>query len=138
MIKLVVYSLVGATAVVGVVSIVAMMSGSRPAQQQASAGEKGDRLVRVIPMAPREEPEHPRMVQTIPATPQNQDIWPEPKPVPVPQPKPKFEDVRPIETVKPLAPWKPSKKATKPDDICARHGGWKVVTGRSWHCEYGK
>jgi hypothetical protein len=32
----------------------------------------------------------------------------------------------------------PPRAAARPTDICARHGGWRVVTdgGRSWHCAY--
>jgi hypothetical protein len=29
--------------------------------------------------------------------------------------------------------------APKPENVCSRHGGWKVITdgGRSWRCAYG-
>ena len=140
MIKLMAYATAALIAAAGSASVV-VMSGLPEAQQQAAAAPKGDRLVHA--MSPMKPEDRPVVVQTVPATPQNQDMFPEPKPAPVPtpQPKPKIEDVKPAEIIKPLAPWKPSKRATKPkadDNICTRHGGWKVVTGRSWHCEYGK
>jgi hypothetical protein len=30
--------------------------------------------------------------------------------------------------------------APKPENVCSRHGGWKVITdgGRSWRCAYGR
>jgi hypothetical protein len=35
-------------------------------------------------------------------------------------------------------PPRPVVAAARPTDICARHGGWRVVTdgGRSWRCAY--
>ena len=40
------------------------------------------------------------------------------------------------------SPWAPRPSVRSPsglrsaEGICARHGGWRVDTGRTWHCAY--
>jgi hypothetical protein len=92
----------------------------------AASPRKGDRLAvpRAVDIGPAIEvvarPPAPAVVEVL-ATPPPEPPRPAPEP---PRPAPE--------------PPRPTLAAARPTDICARHGGWRVVTdgGRSWRCAY--
>ena len=61
-------------------------------------------------------------IVTIP--PKEEDPPPPPKP-----PKPPKQEIEPAKIRR-------MGRVHAEDNICTRHHGWKVSTGRSWHCQY--
>jgi hypothetical protein len=61
-----------------------------------------------------------------------------PPPVTLIQDEPRAAAPPPVELPIPV-PARPVS-APKPENVCSRHGGWKVITdgGRSWRCAYGR
>jgi hypothetical protein len=97
-----------------------------PEQADPNGQRPGDltRLSRVgTIMSPAPPPDDP--VPPVPLPPVPPPVDPAPEPLPSPW-APSADHERSMDKV--------SIKVT--DNICALHGGWRVETGRSWHCKF--
>jgi hypothetical protein len=103
-----------------VAAVAAALAAAALSLTAPASPRKGDRLVtpRPVDIGPA--------VAVVARPPAEVPAPPGPALVPPEPPKPAPEPPRPVVA------------AARPTDICARHGGWRVVTdgGRSWRCAY--
>ena len=110
---------VGVGLAVTLASVIAMVPVRQPVPDNVTVAVKADRPA-VIPGA--------RVVHTIPIS---------VRPDPVPQPAlatPAPAEAPPAKVAQYIMPVAPPAHT----DVCKRHGGYKGVRGRSWHCVYNR